>query len=74
MRSFLFPALQSLFIALVVLSFYATSWFGEQFVLRAEPFDPVDPFYGEYVLLQYPDLKPSDSLQNGEILFHIKTR
>ncbi|PUB11687.1 GDYXXLXY domain-containing protein [Paenisporosarcina sp. OV554] len=72
MRSFLFPALQSLFIALIVLSFYATSWLGEQFVLRAEPFDPVDPFYGEYVLLQYPDLKPSDSLQNGEIYFTLK--
>lgn len=72
MKSFLFPVLQSLFVALIVMSFYATSWFGEQFTLRAEPFDPFDPFYGEYVMLQYPDLKPTDSLQNGDVYFTLK--
>jgi len=72
MKSFLFPVLQSFFVALIVMSFYATSWFGEQFVLRAEPFDPFDPFYGEYVMLQYPDLKPTDSLQNGDVYFTLK--
>lgn len=72
MKSFLFPILQSLFVALIVMSFYATSWFGEQFTLRAEPYDPFDPFYGEYVMLQYPDLKPTDSLQNGDVFFTLK--
>lgn len=72
MKSLLFPVLQSLFVALIVMSFYATSWFGEQFALRAEPFDPFDPFYGEYVMLQYPDLKPTDSLQNGDVFFTLK--
>lgn len=72
MKSFLFPVLQSLFVALIVMSFYATSWFGEQFTIRAEPFDPFDPFYGEYVMLQYPDLKPTDSLQNGDVFFTLK--
>jgi len=72
MKSFLFPVLQSLFVALIVMSFYATSWFGEQFTLRAEPYDPFDPFYGEYVMLQYPDLKPTDSLQNGDVFFTLK--
>ena len=72
MKSFLFPVLQSLFVAMIVMSFYATSWFGEQFTLRAEPYDPFDPFYGEYVMLQYPDLKPTDSLQNGDVYFTLK--
>ena len=72
MKSFLLPVLQSLFVALIVMSFYATSWFGEQFTLRAEPYDPFDPFYGEYVMLQYPDLKPLDSLQNGDVFFTLK--
>ena len=72
MKSFLFPVLQSLFVALIVMSFYATSLFGEQFTLRAEPYDPIDPFYGEYVMLQYPDLKPTDSLQNGDVFFTLK--
>ncbi|MGB5945571.1 GDYXXLXY domain-containing protein [Paenisporosarcina sp.] len=72
MKSFLFPVLQSIFVGLIIMSFYATSWFGEQFTLRAEPYDPFDPFYGEYVMLQYPDLKPTDSLQNGDVFFTLK--
>ena len=63
------PALQTAFIALLVLSFYATAWFGEQYVLRAEPYDPFDPFYGEYVMLQYPDLVAPAGISDGEVHF-----
>lgn len=72
MKSWLFPIIQSLFVLLLAMSFYATSWFGDQLVLRAEPYDPFDPFYGEYVLLQYPDLRPSSTLDSGEVYFTLK--
>ncbi|WP_019413124.1 GDYXXLXY domain-containing protein [Paenisporosarcina sp. TG20] len=69
MKSILFPFLQTVFVLVIASSFYAISWFGEEFILRAEPYDPFDPFYGEYVLLQYPDLKPTSSLQQGDVYF-----
>jgi len=72
MKNYLFPMLQTLFVLAIAASFYAASWFGDQFVLRAEPYDPFDPFYGEYVLLQYPDLKPEGPLRNGEVYFTLK--
>jgi len=72
MKSFVIPVLQTLIICLIALSFFATSWFGDEYVLRAEPYDPYDPFYGEYVLLKYPDLKPSDSAPEGDIFFSLK--
>ncbi|WKA55008.1 GDYXXLXY domain-containing protein [Planococcus shixiaomingii] len=72
MKAWLFPIIQTLFVVLLALSFYAISWFGDQFVLRAEPYDPFDPFYGEYVLLQYPDLKAPNALKDGEVYFTLK--
>ncbi|MFC4712834.1 GDYXXLXY domain-containing protein [Planococcus dechangensis] len=69
MKKWLMPALQTAFVGLLVLSFYATSWFGEQYVLRAEPFDPFDPFYGEYVMLQYPDLDAPSGISDGAVYF-----
>lgn len=69
MKNWLMPAIQTVFVSLLVLSFYATSWFGEQYVLRAEPFDPFDPFYGEFVMLQYPDLDPPAGIPDGAVYF-----
>lgn len=56
MKKFSLPVIQTLAVGAILLSYYATTWFGDEFVLRAEPYDPWDPFYGEYVLLQYPDI------------------
>ncbi len=72
MKAWLFPTLMTLFVAILVTSFYATSWFGDEFVLRAEPFDPFDPFYGEFVMLQYPDLKAPSDIEEGSIYFTLK--
>ncbi|MET0785382.1 MAG: GDYXXLXY domain-containing protein [Paenisporosarcina sp.] len=72
MRKWIMPIVQSIFVIFLILSFYATSWVGEEYVLRAEPFDPFDPFYGEYVMLQYPDLKAPDYVQQGDIYFTLK--
>jgi len=72
LKSILFPFLQTVFVLVIATSFYAISWFGEVLILRAEPFDPFDPFYGEYVLLQYPDLKPTSSIQQGDVYFTLK--
>ncbi|MFC4736047.1 GDYXXLXY domain-containing protein [Bacillus daqingensis] len=69
MKNWVMPALQTLFTVLVITSFFAVSWFGESFTLRAEPYDPFDPFLGEYVMLQYPDLETPAGLQHGQVYF-----
>ena len=65
MKRYLFPVLQIIVVLGVILSFYSISWFGDSYRFRAEPFDPFNPVYGEYVMLQYPDLKPEDSVKKG---------
>lgn len=71
-NSWVFPILMTLFVAVLLASFYAISWFGEQYVLRAEPYDPFDPFYGEYVLLQYPDLEAPADMKDGPVYFTLE--
>lgn len=66
------PIFMTLFVAVLLASFYAISWFGEQYVLRAEPYDPFDPFYGEYVLLQYPDLVAPPGIKDGKVYFTLE--
>lgn len=34
---------------------------GEEYQLRVAPLDPIDPFRGAYVALDYPDLRANDS-------------
>lgn len=72
MKTWLLPILMTLFIALLVTSFYATSWLGDEYLLRAEPFDPFDPFYGEFVMLQYPDLMADSDVDEGPVFFTLK--
>lgn len=71
-NTWIFPILMTLFVAALLASFYAVSWFGEQYVLRAEPYDPFDPFYGEFVLLQYPDLEAPPGIDEGEVFFTLE--
>ena len=72
MKSWLFPIIQTAVVVILLVSYYAASWFGEQYILRAEPFDPFDPFYGEYVMLQYPDLQTSSVPDDGPVYFTLK--
>ncbi|RNF38129.1 GDYXXLXY domain-containing protein [Planococcus salinus] len=72
MKNWLLPIAMTVFIALLVTSFYAASWFGDRYTLRAEPFDPFDPFYGEYVMLQYPDLEAPSTVEDGDVYFTLK--
>ncbi|MCA0969628.1 GDYXXLXY domain-containing protein [Halobacillus litoralis] len=46
-------ALQILFLVLMSAGFYAMDSFGETIKLRTAPVDPRDPFYGDYVILNY---------------------
>ncbi|MGH2317107.1 GDYXXLXY domain-containing protein [Planococcus sp. SE5232] len=72
MKSWLFPILQTAVVVILLISYYAASWFGEQYVLRAEPYDPFDPFYGEYVMLQYPDLISTTVTDDDSVYFTLK--
>lgn len=69
LRTWFLPIFMTLFTAVLVAAFYSASWFGEQYTLRAEPYDPFDPFYGEYVLLQYPDLNEFGGAYEGDVYF-----
>lgn len=71
-KAWVLPMLMTLFIILFVIAFYSASWFGKQYTLRAEPYDPFDPFYGEYVMLQYPDLNEYGGDYEGEVYFTLK--
>lgn len=71
-NAWIFPIVMTLFVAVLLASYYAVSWFGEQYVLRAEPYDPFDPFYGEFVLLQYPDLEAPPQIDEGEVYFTLE--
>lgn len=73
MKRYLMPVLQTCAVGLLIISFFAISWFGTSYRFRAEPFDPFDPVYGEYVMLQYPDLKPGPTIQNGRVYVSFKT-
>jgi uncharacterized membrane-anchored protein len=39
---------------------------GDTYLMRVSPLDPVDPFRGAYVALDYPDLRHDDSRSTGE--------
>jgi uncharacterized membrane-anchored protein len=39
---------------------------GDTYLMRVAPLDPIDPFRGAYVALDYPDLRRGDSQSFGE--------
>jgi uncharacterized membrane-anchored protein len=39
---------------------------GDEYAFRVEPIDPIDPFRGAYVTLDYPDLVPNDQNLPGD--------
>lgn len=39
---------------------------GDSYLVRVAPVDPIDPFRGAYVALDYPDLRNDDSQSSGE--------
>ena len=39
---------------------------GETYLMRVAPLDPIDPFRGAYVSLDYPDLRHDSSRSTGE--------
>jgi uncharacterized membrane-anchored protein len=47
---------------------------GDEFLLRVEPYDPIDPFRGAYVDLTYPDLQPPGDVasRSGTVYLPLK--
>lgn len=73
MKKWIMPIIQTIVVIFIVASFYIVPSVGEKYVLRAEPFDPFNPFYGEYVMLQYPDLDAPYGIKQGTVYFTLKT-
>ncbi|WP_062512883.1 GDYXXLXY domain-containing protein [Halobacillus sp. KGW1] len=70
--------LQVLFLATMSASYYAMDIWGKEITLRTEPIDPRDPFYGDYIRLEYevetiPEdrWKVEEELKEGERVFLI---
>jgi uncharacterized membrane-anchored protein len=40
---------------------------GDEYRLRVAPVDPIDPFRGAYVDLDYPDLRPGDEFEANDL-------
>ncbi|HVE98130.1 MAG TPA: GDYXXLXY domain-containing protein [Mycobacteriales bacterium] len=53
-------AVQALLVAVAVAPRLSARLTGEEYLLRVEPVDPIDPFRGAYVTLSYPDLLTDD--------------
>ena len=53
--------LQLLLVGLAVLPQLSARTAGDEIRLRVQPVDPIDPFRGAYVTLDYPDLRRNDS-------------
>ncbi|MCF6411167.1 GDYXXLXY domain-containing protein [Pseudalkalibacillus salsuginis] len=70
-------ALQVLFLIGIAATHYMTLKFGEQVVLKTEPIDPRDIFYGDYVTLNYDistlslDLLQDDGIDERERVYVI---
>ncbi|PUA81598.1 GDYXXLXY domain-containing protein [Nocardioides currus] len=47
---------------------------GEAYALRVAPLDPIDPFRGAYVTLDYPDLQLEDQLEGRPMFITLVER
>lgn len=68
--------IQVLFLILMSVSYYAMDFWGKTITLKTDPIDPRDPFYGDYVTLDYEvEQVPEEkwnikaSLNRGEKVF-----
>lgn len=60
---------QALLIAVAIAPQASARLTGETYTLRVGPVDPIDPYRGAYVALDYPDLEmPGDSTTGAEIM------
>ena len=53
--------LQAVLVAVGVAPQLSARLTGDTYLVRVAPLDPIDPFRGAYVTLDYPDLQPSDA-------------
>ena len=58
---------QALLLVVAVAPRLSARLVGEEYLLRVEPVDPIDPFRGAYVVLSYPDLLPRDGLASSDV-------
>lgn len=54
-------AIQLALVAAAVAPQLSARMFGEEYQFRVAPLDPIDPFRGAYVALDYPDLRANDA-------------
>ena len=54
-------SLQAVLVVVAVAPRLSARVFGDEYLVRVAPVDPIDPFRGAYVTLDYPDLEPRES-------------
>lgn len=61
--------LQLLLVGIAVAPSLSARVAGEEYLLEVAPLDPIDPFRGAYVTLDYPDLQRDRGSQDGGPLY-----
>lgn len=65
--------LQLLLVGLAVAPSLSARLTGKEYGLAVQPVDPIDPFRGAYVRLDYPGLsQPDDALPSGEVFVPLR--
>lgn len=62
-------AVQAAFVAVAVAPQLSARLTGDTYELRVAPIDPIDPFRGAYVMLDYPDLQRDRGSEDGGPLY-----
>ena len=56
-------AVQALLVVVAVVPRLSARVFGDTYLVRVAPLDPIEPFRGAYVSLRYPDLGPQEFVE-----------
>lgn len=69
----LVPVVQVVIAVGFIVLVYAVSWFGETYTFKATSYEPYDPFFGDYVYLEYESFKGRQDVESGTVYVSFKT-
>lgn len=69
----LVPIVQVLIAIGFILLVYAVSWFGQSYTFKATSYEPYDPFFGDYVYLEFDSLQGRQEVDSGTVYVSFKT-
>ena len=61
------PVAQVLIAIVFVVLVYAISWVGETYTFKGSSFEPYDPYFGDYIYLEYDAFKGKQDVETGTV-------